>query len=376
VDQATIAPQIVTAPKLQTRSGNPSRSLDTSGWSCFPVITSPFKKWRHFVYRKTCVRGLSLERLEQRALMATNVTAAVNANHVLEITGDDRGNFIEIRQLAAPPTSDGSWPGARYQIINPYGTPTLINGRSSVIVEGVKNGMVMNMGGGYDKVNIYRPNALGKLATIPGQVNIDLGSGGDILDARIINHAQVNIEGGSEDDYMTLYGNLCSSTITGAAGRDSLYLRATVGGTLSADMGDGNDGIDFTDFTSKWSTSQVSVTMGNGTDDVETSGYNANGGLLKIDTGANDDAVNLNLLQGLDRLILNTGSGPDGVSISGASVTKLIASLDEGDDYIYLNNHVALDEAVLDGGDGTDTLGIGTDVTIKSQQTTGFEDAP
>ncbi len=101
-------------------------------------------------------KGRSFERLEHRSMMAGNVTAAVVGGN-LTITGDNTANMLTLTEIG----DTGKW-----QIT---GLKTSINGNAPKLVTGPITGdIVVNLGGGNDKLTIQDGN-------IPGHLFIQMG---------------------------------------------------------------------------------------------------------------------------------------------------------------------------------------------------------
>jgi hypothetical protein len=350
-------------------------------------------------------RRPGFETLEGRALLAGNVTATVNQNHVLVITGDDAGNFIEIRQLP-PSGSTNPWPGARYQIINPYvpknDTPTRINGQSSVIVGGVKNGITIAMKGGNDTVFFYRPHHGGQLASAPGNMNVDLGDGDDYGQLRIVNRQQTNIDLGRGSDGVALFGRTNAMTVVGdpdfqggdPPGRDTVVLNMTAAGPVSVDTGYGNDrvqgkpllltsrgtltvstgdGNDEVNLSVPTASAAVSISTGPGDDSVRVHD-SVFSGPLSIDTADGSDSVTLGQVTASADVFVTTGRGTDAFDFFDLSIdATLSAWLGEDADLLQSSatNHVT--KAVFRGGDGIDTLQLQGNDTFEIRDVSGFE---
>lgn len=330
-------------------------------------------------------RRLGFENLEGRTLLAGNVTAAV-ANGVLVVTGDDAANFLQIRQLPASGSagSTGEWAGARYEVINPYvpkgDTPTLINGQSSAIVEGVKNGVTIRMNGGNDHVILYRPGAAGLRANAPGNVDFDMGTGSDVLGVYIVNHQQVDAKLGSGADRTYILGQVSTLNVVGDAawqvgdppGGDSINLDLTAAGPVSIDGKYGNNDIR-AKLATTTSRATVTIATGNGSDSVDLRGL-VLAAPLRIDTGDGADWVTLAHTESTKFVGVNTGRGDDTfVFFDNALDETLSAWLSEGNDRLFSSGINSVKNVVFRGWDGTDTLDLRGSDTFESEDITGFE---
>jgi hypothetical protein len=150
---------------------------------------------------KMRTRRLALESLEARTLMAGNVTVAVT-DGVLHVQGDAADNDLQIR--AVPQHFTGPWPGAKYLLtgVSHYDntTPTTtINGQTSLVVEGVKNGADIRLGAGSNSLRIANPTSdpnKFQPTVVPGAVTINTGADHDIIRLYVENHNTVIVNGG------------------------------------------------------------------------------------------------------------------------------------------------------------------------------------
>jgi hypothetical protein len=329
---------------------------------------------------KTNSRILAIESLEQRSLLAGNVTANVDSNGILHVTGDDQNNLIEIRQLA-PSGATTPWPGARYELTSYGQVPTLINGHASAIVEGIKNGFTINMNGGDDDLAIFRPNGNGYFAGVPGTVNVDMGSGNDFFHPYITNHSAVNVSLGEGNDGMEFHGNVFQLTIAGdvpsaPAGDDDIEFFLKADGPVSIDAGGGNNKIVEFALSTSNSGATVNIASGNGADNVKIWGTASLKSAMRVETNGGDDLLQIEHLTTSAMLTINTAKGNDHIDIEEVSVSSTLGVwLGEGNDVLNLYQNIATAKSTLGGGDGVDTLGVGKDkqVALGDETITGFE---
>lgn len=334
-------------------------------------------------------RSLSFESLEGRALLAGNVTATV-VDGVLTIKGDNADNRIYIRQL------------------DPQGQPvTTVNGQTSLVVEGVKNGISINLGNGNDFVNVSRPNASRNAATVPGKLAIDMGAGNDGVRLYVVNRTEVVVRAGVGGDGVNVTGEVAALNIasdglwanapgsydsvwlknltvkqqatvnTGAAGDLFLADSLSLDGPLALAMEGGNDMVRAVLRTTS-PAATVDINMGGGNDDV-TFGYDfgvliQQKAAIRIDMGAGNDGLRFQNIGSTDRVDLNTGSGNDTVYMNGVAVDSLFVSLGEDDDSLTLHSGIHSQTSDLDGGAGTDTLvQEDSSIDLGNATITGFE---
>lgn len=339
--------------------------------------------------KRSNVRRLSMESLENRALLAGNVLATVDAEGKLFVSGDALDNHIEIRQIPQPATS-GEWQGATYEISNPWvprgKTPTTVNGQASVIVEGVKSGVQINLGVGDDRLVIYRHGAA---ASVPGTVSVSMGEGNDQANLYVVNHQQMYVHLGPGTRDLLIMGGLVSGlNVLGdphptagdpppPAGTDEIhFFGLRIDGAALIDTAYGDDRMEGW-FTTSNARATVAIETGAGNDYV---GFTSDDKMtlnarLRIDTGSGNDAVSVSGVRSNSRLIINVGAGNDGISVSGLTLPSFVAWMGQGDDRLGITDTFYSDETILDGGDGTDRLRIGTDGNnhLGDKTITGFE---
>jgi hypothetical protein len=157
-----------------------------------------------------------LEALEPRLTPSGNVSAAVDGSGNLVITGDSANNAITLSQPA------------QGQILIAPDTTTSVNGQSagqSVVLTGITNDVLINMGAGQDTVAFQGGESPG--LTVEGNVAIS-GTGSLHVTADLL---QVN-------------GAL---TVNGGSGDDSIaFTRTFVGGDLNANLGGGSNVLSLT----------------------------------------------------------------------------------------------------------------------------------
>lgn len=236
---------------------------------------------------------LEFERLEQRQLLAGNISAAMKGS-TLTLSGDAESNGIIINE-----TADGAF------VVDGIGTS--INGVFGIAVfDGVKN-IKVDLKDGDDSFYFSGQNQ-----TSLGRVSIKLGDGND----------------GSPGIF---YGDQFLSGISGMRvntlsldcgnGDDAIDISTSqISKSLKIKGGNGNDNISL---LSNVITGKTSAKMGNGDDIINVSAF---GGaatftrLVNLNLGGGDDIVNISSSFGeiefFDPLKINGGSGIDTLSIS------------------------------------------------------------
>src|ERR1700759_4770088 len=97
------------------------------------------------------------ETLENRSMLAGNVTASVAAGN-LTITGDNSANIITVTELA-----NNQW-----QII---GAATKVNGKTQITTAPATGTVTINMNGGNDVLVVHDANVGGHLTILMGAGN-------------------------------------------------------------------------------------------------------------------------------------------------------------------------------------------------------------
>jgi hypothetical protein len=323
-------------------------------------------------------RRLEVESLENRSLLASNVTVAVT-NGTLSITGDYEKNYVTVEQAG---------PNA-FRVLATEGT--LINGSTDAdqTFTGVTNDINIALKGGWDEVQIGSESAPGR---IPRNLNVDCG------DTRF--------------DAVHLFAACGTSGRGGYAiiRSDRLYISASVPKNLVATRvnqldarnlkvtGDlvisGTGGDDYY-VLSVIQANNLKVDTWTGTDAIRLTEKPVILGDATIDTGEGNDGIALGSLSAYN-LHINLAGGNDGLQSWGQSHIYHKATIlgDEGIDKVLLDGfdvdealyvwlyseddrlevkNTSTPRAVFGGGPGTDALILGSGNAIGSIQQTGFE---
>ena len=212
-------------------------------------------------------RGLAVEALENRSLMAGDMTAE-NYNGELRITGDGHHNGVVITLLA---TGSFSVKG-----VSRHG-PTRVNGvTSAVTFSNVTWDIRVDLAGGDDFVQIRGPQQWQRVQyrlSEDSDIVIFSGEGNDVVDVRRINNAGFGL-----DSYMSI------------------------------DTGSGNDKVTVSDV---WSADGFWVHTGSGNDSVAFSrAFTVANTTMRVATGPDQDRVRVNRCT-LGTLMIDLGSGVD-----------------------------------------------------------------
>jgi hypothetical protein len=312
---------------------------------------------------------LRVEKLEDRSLMAGNVTAVVT-NGTLVITGDTAANGITLDYIQATDTYQviGTTQGGSNTTVNSLdtsvagnaqtftnvsavridmgaGDDNLIFGAASSTTFAVDRGVEIDMGAGADTVAIGRNTGA---ATTANSVNIGrslavkLGAGGDTLDLTnttvgrdLVVHADVNNPRVASSDGADTIRMI--TTFTPAGGAEQVF-PVVVGRNATVLRGAGNDTFNVDNFTAdrlfvqdRGGTLNFDLTDSNISGELkvdQTGGRattvdvdNVNAGTLRVSTGNGVDTLTIrdSIFQ---RMYLSTGAAVDLITIGATRVRK------------------------------------------------------
>jgi len=245
-------------------------------------------------------RNLFVEGLENRAMLAGNVSVAVSGGSLV-ITGDIAGNGVSVQQL-----DNGKYFVTGFSV---SGGNTTVNGSlAGKVVTGVTN-----------------------------DINVDLDGGNDVfvMSNRASRRAELaaDLSGGTA-------GPIQASPQAPSANVDPGLTR--VPKNLSVATEDGADGI--------------GMTVRVGSNDLN--GGNHVGGVANLKTGSGDDRVIVNNSTIFDDLLMDTGAGADNVNTSGSGTYDfLYATLGQGWDTFTSSNNWGFHSQIY-GGNGNDTISV------------------
>jgi hypothetical protein len=301
-------------------------------------------------------RHLFLECLEDRQLLAGNVSAALDAG-ALVVTGDDVGNNLVIS--AGPNAGEVTVSGGK--IAGQAASETTVNGSlAPVTLPGFGGEIRLQLQGGDDQVLITN-------LRMEGSLEADLGAGDDTL--------SIQSNGPNDTDVVLNDG---SSIVFGAV-RTGVF--------IAVDGGDGDDSLAIRNLKAN---GYLAFTGGAGDDNFEQVGKNAAlnrlGGSLTLNMGGGADDISIQRLRIPGELIVNDDSGGkahvqiDSVTVSGNATINTPNSTDDitlgtadiasafvanrlaitanaGYDQIKLQN-VAVEELIIHGGLGNNTVSL------------------
>ena len=349
--------------------------------------------WSRAVFRKVCMRSerprsgqskrLGIERLEDRSLMAGNVTAAVQGGFLV-ITGDAADNGVTVDYIQATNS---------YQVIGTTpsgGTATTINGLDTTvpanaqIFTNVTKGLKINTGAGNDLLVFGA--ATSSTFVVVGTVEIDTGLGNDTVNIGRNGNAaggaapienEVNI---GKSLAIKLGGGNDTLTMTNMTVANALVVHAD-NNNPSIPAADGQDSITFpTTFTPAGGSLQnfpvtvggkTTILLGGNVDTLNMLNFTSNKGLLIGDNGGN---LNLDIVDSrvggelklqknggatnaidLDNVIagtvrLNTGNGVDTLTIRDSIFERLYIDTAGARDFITIGNTRVRKLGIIEGG--------------------------
>lgn len=313
-------------------------------------------------------RRLAAETLENRALLAGNISASVHQG-VLVLIGDAQSNGVLIRASGDSLEVVGADAG---------GAATTINGEASFTAGGVTRGLAAWLGNGNDAVTFGDASAV----AIPGAVVVGTGNGSDSISGSLNNGWRAVFTLGAGDDDVSLsnsvLGTLAITTDFWGSpnnGSDEVSLsgvRANRGAVIATGGGDDTveigGGSSFPLF--------LTIATGDGADRVKLEGTAdaaiAVSNALTIATGRGNDIVNAQYVEVDGVVTVSNLDGNATVTLDHVSAADgLFAWLGSGDDSLTISNSSSV-RAGVGGGPGTDTLMLASN-TFGRLNKTGFE---
>jgi hypothetical protein len=334
--------------------------------------------------------------------VADAVVVTVDPEGNLNVDGSSEDDIVTITGI--PPGVAGS---GMYLVTTQRGSQA----PQTQTVTGVIGDILVNLHGGNDQLTMNNAYVNGSIridmesgndtvtlgnadvVSTRGDLDVDLGTGNDVLNGRRIFIAgDQDLLGGDGNDAFTFDGVASPFTLgTSAAGNanwstgngdDTVHvIYAFIVGAFAIDLGVGTDSLDI--FGSAAS-GDVSFFGGTGVDSltVDTNFFDsqllldggadndtiflANGlgtDIGTINTGAGDDTVTVQNETQVSATI-DTGSGDDTVDVRSSAVDRFFALLGDDDDELTLFGNLLRIEADLDGGAGSADrlIDLGNDV--------------
>jgi hypothetical protein len=271
-------------------------------------------------------RGLRVEGLESRAMLAGNITAYVDGG-TLFVRGDDAGNGVSIQQL------DNN----RYAVIgfDVAGGATRVNGSASAkAFSGVVNDINIDLNGGDDSLVIANK------ATVNDSLAAEVSATtpGTITNPFTVNNNTVT------DKWVRVPRNLIVHTDDGhdGVGLQVQAGRPDFGGVVNIHTHDGNDRVALQVVSAE---DDVLVNTGHGNDRVRMGSVNAYD-FVFANLGSGNDSLQSNYLRAGHSHMLG-GDGNDAMAVANSQVRReLLLTGDAGNDTIRLNGGYAQDVTI------------------------------
>jgi hypothetical protein len=312
---------------------------------------------------------LSLEQLENRALMAGDVAAVLNGNS-LRLTGDDLGNEVLVQQVAAN----------QFRVTGLAGTT--INGQAVQNFAFNGNELRVDLKGGNDFLEIDDFN---NLELTINKLAIDLGAGGDQaklddfnvlgtgnIDIKLGNNNQnevdelfiddaefagnVKIATGGGDDTVTIFDSEFAKNlqIDTAGGSDTVELDNVEGASLTLKLGDGV--LDFADLIDVDATGKLTIDGGNGDDAVEMDNITA--GEVAIDFRQGQSDLNAEQVDVAGRFNVKGGDLNNAIDLQVIAAQELRLDYAKGTTNAQLG-FIGTEKFTLKTGANNDVVNIG-----------------
>ena len=316
--------------------------------------------------------GGNIERLEERKMLAGNVTAAINASGDLVVQGDGESNAIQIEiDSVGNVVIDGL-----------SGTSIDDSGLVGSVVSG---DVVINMRGGDDYVvlgGVAGADSSYRSSVPIEDVRISTGAGNDEALVGFVYQGlrfagDVNINAGSGDDYAAVkYSDVDGSiSISGSGGNDILGLGESLTNEVEIRGGAGDDEARIVE---SQTVEQMEINLGGGDnlanvelsaaaglrissaggmDEVFVDGFDAKNSDVTILTGGKNDQITIDELRDGGDLRVQTAGGDDVVEISDATFEQARISSAAGNDDVTTRRSV-FGESLFTMGGGNDRLSM------------------
>jgi hypothetical protein len=302
--------------------------------------------------RKPFRRGLRVEGLEERHMMAGDVTASVTARR-LTITGGVEDSGIVITGLAGQIQVTGLEQG---------GSETTVNGTYRVTYKNI-NEIIIDMGGGDDVLVITN-------ATLKSSLAIDMGDGEDIIGlGQFYNkteffipntHILESLVDKAVDPLLKPLSVTKDVTIDMGDGENILRARAvTMSKNFSLITGTDDDTLTFEALGSPTDadylpgiavTLATTIATGDGDDKLKLDRFTTKN--LIISGGGDHDEVELKNITVTQKTTVSGNDGHDAISLTNFTTRGLSVYGNAGDDDVFVKNVTTTALALFDGGTG------------------------
>jgi hypothetical protein len=332
-------------------------------------------------------RRLGFEGLERRELLAGNVSAGLDVNGNLVLTGDLENNHVVVTRAFF--SGQLLVNGGRSNPSDPN-SATRINGSTSSLAFNTTGGIVLDMSDGNDNVLVtnlgVQGNITGNLgkgsdqlaleSNSDGLLSFTLNNGTSPAYAKVSTSGLVNVSGNDGSDVFSLYNATIGGSLTfnGGNGDDSFVSTGTshsshvVGGSVLISPGAGNDATNMRRLAVG---QNLTVNDGQALTKTRVGLVNVRVNLdITLNLSIRKDVVNLrgedtgsNRFQARN-VVINTGNGGDQVVVDKGIMLNVTVSTGEGDDRANtaygarLTNLAVNDRFYLDTDGGRDSAFI------------------
>lgn len=254
-------------------------------------------------------RAMIVESLEQRAMLAGNVSVSLSGGNLL-VQGDKNDNIVLIEQVGDGQYAVTGFDAAVSGLSGFKAGPTRINGTANgtVVIAGVTGDVNVQLRQGNDIVGIG--NSVDDLASLAEEAGIGFGIGEGSGNGSEQATLQQQVDG-----RFFVPRNLIINT---AEGNDGVVVNADVEGFATINTGAGNDAVVFGNVSS--SESDVGI-----------------GGGLNILTGPGSDAAAVQFVTLYGQLNVQTGDHVDNVSLTEFDAGSVLVLTGNGNDFATLN---------------------------------------
>ncbi|MEX2139643.1 MAG: hypothetical protein WD894_10300 [Pirellulales bacterium] len=297
-------------------------------------------------YSNKTRRRFAFEYLETRAMMAGNVTAAVNSG-TLELNGDNLSNAFSVAGTANPfevvitPLNDAA-----------TNQPTTINGNSTPItISGVTAGLTAQLFDGHDEFTLtnFDVQTLFSISAHGGNDRIRIGE--DVPYGQpggTVGAGSLAINGGAGDDNVFFGRTFVDNAISfvGDVGADTLRIYNASGSSLYGVFGNENDTANIAYLTT---TSFITLEMQAGNDlisDITTTAY----GAVSFFAGEGFNTVAMDAVHFYANLLCYTGYSADTFQLKNSILeTDTDFQLLGGDDNALVQGNTIKGDLLLQG---------------------------
>lgn len=328
-------------------------------------------------------RPLCMEGLEQRAMLAGNVTAVVRSN-TLFIVGDGADNSVSIQQTGIN----------RFSI---SGSGTNINGRASAFVAANVRNLDINLRAGDDSIEIgndlsylglLRVEASGGAQTPAGDVSaavnvtgfavVRTGDGNDVVAMQVRASAHVIIDTGAHTDFVAVEASSAThlhiqadaDEVAARVGDDFVRVRGTAISrqaiVVVALAGDDRVIVDNVSAPAVILNPSVGGTAAGVTDVDTVIGVDVRGrNLVLAYGGVGEDTLDFSAVTNTHHLLLIGGADADVITVGQLDVNVATLLGEGGDDTVTLDDSLGIASAInivlhIDTGAGDDTVDVST----------------